>query len=54
MHGQHIRAGGYHPLADKHPSGQVKAYLDDIERVVGKCVEAMPTHAEFIAANCAA
>ncbi|HEU4852881.1 MAG TPA: tryptophan halogenase family protein [Telluria sp.] len=54
MHGQHIQAGGYHPLADKHSSEQVKAYLDDIERVVGKCVDAMPTHADFIAANCAA
>lgn len=54
MHGQHVRANGYHPLADRRPSDQVEAYLADVQRVVGKCVDAMPRHAEFIAANCAA
>ena len=54
MHGQHIRAGGYHPLADRRPADQVKAFLDDVGAVVGKCVDVMPTHKEFVAANCAA
>ncbi|MES2148900.1 MAG: tryptophan halogenase family protein [Pseudomonadota bacterium] len=54
MHGQGVRAGGYHPMADRHTSEEVGAYLDDIERVIGKCVEAMPKQCDFIAANCAA
>lgn len=29
-------------------------FLNDIERVIGKCVDVMPTHAEFIAQHCAA
>jgi tryptophan halogenase len=54
MHGQRVRANGYHPMADLHSSDEVSAFLADIERVVGKCVEAMPSQAEFIAAHCAA
>jgi tryptophan halogenase len=54
MHGQRVRAGGHHPLADLRPSEEVAAFLADVERVVGKCVEAMPTHAAFIAGHCAA
>jgi tryptophan halogenase len=54
MHGQHVQARGYHPMADRRPSEEVGAFLADVERVVGKCVEAMPTHAAFIAAHCAA
>jgi tryptophan halogenase len=54
MHGQRVRAAGYHPMADRHPGEEVKAFLADIENVVGKCVEAMPTQSEFIAAHCAA
>jgi tryptophan halogenase len=54
MHGQNVRAGGYHPLADQRPIEEVGAFLADVERVVGKCVDFMPGHAEFIAAHCAA
>ena len=54
MHGQGIRANGYHPMADLHTSEEVDEFLTDVETVVGKCVAAMPTQAEFIAANCAA
>lgn len=54
MHGQRIEAGGYHPMADLHSSEEVNEFLVDVETVVGKCVAAMPTQAEFIAANCAA
>jgi hypothetical protein len=28
--------------------------LSDVKRVVAKCVEVMPTHADFIAKHCAA
>jgi tryptophan halogenase len=54
MHGQRVRAGGYHPMADQRSSAEVMAYLADIERVVGKCVDVMPDHADYIAAHCAA
>ncbi|MDB5907528.1 MAG: tryptophan halogenase [Massilia sp.] len=54
MHGQRVRANGYHPMADRHSSEHVGAFLADIETVIGKCVAAMPTQAEFIAAHFAA
>jgi len=53
MHGQRIRPAGYHPFADLRPSAMVAEYLDNVEQVIKKCVDVMPTHAEFIAANCA-
>jgi tryptophan halogenase len=53
MHGQRVRPTGYHPFADLRSKETVSAFLGDIKSVIGKCVGAMPTHAEFIAANCA-
>jgi tryptophan halogenase len=50
MHGQGIKAGGYHPLVDLLSEAEVSQYLDEIAGVVGKCVSVMPTHAQFIAA----
>ncbi|MDD5332179.1 MAG: tryptophan 7-halogenase [Rhodoferax sp.] len=54
MHGQGIRPKGYNPLVDLRPREEIRAYLGNIESVIGKCVDVMPTHAEFIAKNCAA
>jgi tryptophan halogenase len=53
MEGQRIHASGYHPFADLRPVEEVRAFLADTQRVISKCVEAMPTHAEFIAQHCA-
>lgn len=53
MEGQRIHARGYHPFADLRPQEEVKAFLENTRMVIGKCVEVMPTHAEFIAMNCA-
>ena len=53
MEGQRIHASGYHPFADLRPVDEVRAFLTDTQRVISKCVEAMPTHAEFIAQHCA-
>jgi tryptophan halogenase len=50
LHGQGIKAGGYHPLVDLLSEKEVGAYLDEIAGVVKKCVGVMPTHREFIAA----
>jgi hypothetical protein len=32
----------------------VVKYLNDISRVIGKCVAAMPGHGQYIEANCKA
>ena len=53
MEGQRIHASGYHPFADLRPVDEVRAFLADTQRVISACVEAMPTHAEFIAQHCA-
>jgi tryptophan halogenase len=54
MQGQRVEPRGHHPFADLIPEAHAKAFIDDVERVVAKCVDVMPTHAEFIAANCKA
>ena len=54
MHGQGIHAKGYSPLVDLRSMTDIKKYLDDIEIVVKKCVDVMPTHAQYIAQHCAA
>ena len=54
MQGQRIEPRGYHPLADLLTDDEVMAYVSNVEEVIQKCVAAMPTHADFIAAECAA
>jgi len=54
MMGQRLRPRGYHPMADLRTEAEVDAILGDVARVVAKCVDVMPTHAEFIATHCAA
>ncbi|PWF40990.1 tryptophan halogenase family protein [Massilia glaciei] len=54
MVGQGAMPRGYHPFADLRPEAEVAAYLGNVEQVIAKCVKAMPSQAEFIAAHCAA
>ncbi len=54
MHGQGVRASGYHPLVDALSEQDLAEFLTSTRTVIQKCVVAMPDHAEFIAANCAA
>ncbi len=54
MHGQGLRPRSYHPLVDARSPEEIKAYLLDIENVVRKCVDFMPTQEEYIAKFCAA
>jgi len=42
------------PMVDMLAESQVAAFLGDIEEVIADCVDAMPTHADFIARNCRA
>lgn len=54
MHGQGIRARSYHPFANFRPEEEVNEFLANVETVTRRCVDVMPTHAEFIARHCAA
>jgi tryptophan 7-halogenase len=54
MIGQGIIPRAYHPFADLRPEAEVEAYVAGTEQVIARCVKAMPTQAEFIAAHCAA
>jgi tryptophan halogenase len=51
--GQRIMPIGYHPLVDVYPEEKIAAYLANVREVIGKCVQAMPTHDAFIARHCA-
>jgi len=33
---------------------EIQTYLDEVEGVIAACADVMPTHAQFIAENCAA
>jgi tryptophan halogenase len=54
MIGQAIRPRGYEPTVDTIDDAAIEANLNDIRAVVKKCVEAMPSHQDFITQNCAA
>jgi tryptophan 7-halogenase len=52
--GQHVKPQGYHPMVDLLTPKELDEFVGSVGGVIAKCVEAMPTHAEFIANNCAA
>lgn len=54
MIGQGIKPRAYHPFADLRPESEVHAYLNSVEQVIARCVAAMPTQSDFIAAHCRA
>ncbi len=54
MQGQGLRPEGHHPLVGLIPQPEIDAYLDNVRSVIAKCVDVMPTHAEFIARHCRA
>jgi tryptophan halogenase len=54
MQGQRIDPRGHHPFVDLRPVAEVDEFLDNVAGVIRKCVAVMPTHAQFIAAHCAA
>ena len=54
MVGQRLLPKAYHPFADLRPEAEVEAYLHNVRSVIGRCVQAMPAHAEFIRTHCAA
>lgn len=54
MHGQRVHPQSYHPLVDLRSEDEIAQYLDEVSGVIAACVKAMPTHARFIADQCAA
>jgi len=54
MIGQHVQPQGYHPLVDQLPIDKLREFMASVKGVIGNCVDAMPTHAAFIARHCAA
>ncbi|MDR7272939.1 tryptophan halogenase [Pelomonas saccharophila] len=52
--GQGLMPRGHHPLAAMRSPEQAQQIVDDVQRVVRRCVDVMPSHADFIAAHCAA
>ena len=51
--GQHRTPRGYHPLVDALPKQKIIDFMRSVESTMHRCVEAMPTHAEFVAEHCA-
>jgi tryptophan 7-halogenase len=54
MEGQGLLPRAYHPLVDVLSEQELVQRLDTIQTVISRCVDVMPTHAEFIAKNCRA
>jgi tryptophan 7-halogenase len=54
LHGQRVQPQAYHPLVDLLTEKEIADYMDEVEGVIAACVRVMPTHAKFIADNCAA
>ena len=52
--GQGIIPQSYDPLADIQSDVQVTQFLGNIESVIAKCVDVMPTHEAFVAKFCPA
>lgn len=52
--GQRLIPENWHALASVLPDGELSAFIRDIEDVTQRCIAVMPTHAEYIAKNCAA
>ena len=54
MVGQNLHPQAYHPLVDVQGEAGIAEYMDSIADVVAQCVNVMPRHEDFIAANCKA
>ncbi len=54
MHGQRLRPRGHNPLVDERSVHDIQGLLTNVQGVVDRCLDLMPTHAQFIAQHCAA
>ncbi len=51
--GQHLVPRSYHPLVDALDEERIAAFLDNVRSTIKRCVEVMPTHAAYVAQQCA-
>lgn len=54
MHGQRMQPRGYHALVDAQDDEAVQKHVETVRDVIAACVQAMPTHEQFIDRHCAA
>ncbi|MES2047052.1 MAG: tryptophan halogenase family protein [Pseudomonadota bacterium] len=54
MHGQGMRPRGYNPVVDQRSKEDIAGFLQNTQMVIRKCVDAMPSHLDYIRANCMA
>lgn len=54
MYGQGLDPVGYHPMADQISDADLQGFLGNLRTVIDRETAAMPSHADFIAAHCAA
>jgi tryptophan halogenase len=54
MHGQNMRPRSYHALVDALPEQKITDFLHNVSSTTQRCVAAMPDHADYIRATCAA
>ena len=52
--GQNVLPDTYHPLADVLSNEELAGFLRDIETIVSATALRLPTHADFVAQQCAA
>lgn len=52
MHGQGVKAAGYHPLVDVLPEDELDRRLQHIHGVIQKSADTMPMQKDFIAKHC--
>jgi tryptophan 7-halogenase len=51
--GQRVMPQGYHPLVDALSQDKITSFLDNVRSTIKRCVEVMPTHAAYVAEQCA-
>ena len=54
MLGQRIVPHGYHPIVDEMPEQDLVAFVDRVRGTIANCVDAMPSHQDYIDRHCKA
>lgn len=54
LQGQNVAPKRYHPIADVLPEEELEKRMTHIAEVIGKCLDRMPAHQQFIDGHCKA
>jgi tryptophan halogenase len=52
--GQNVMPRSYNPAVDTLPEAKIQDFLNNVRATIRRCVDVMPTHAQFVAQHCAA